>query len=111
MSANVLDRTREFGVMHAIGGRPSAVRRIVVAEGIFIAVASCLVALVPALALTTILENSVGNLFMSAALPFRLSALAVGVWIALAVLGAVLATEAAGNRASRITVREALAYL
>jgi putative ABC transport system permease protein len=35
MSANVLDRTREFGVMHAIGARPRTVRRIVVAEGVF----------------------------------------------------------------------------
>lgn len=79
MSANVLDRTREFGVMHAIGARPQAVRRIVV-EGVFLAITSCLVAVIPALALT-------------------------------AVLGAALATDAAATRASRITVREALAYL
>jgi putative ABC transport system permease protein len=111
MSANVIDRTREFGVMHAIGARPSTVRRIVVAESIFVAVASCLVASVPALALAAFLENSVGNLFMSAALPFRVSPLPVGVWVVLAILGTVLATDAAANRASRMTVREALAYL
>jgi putative ABC transport system permease protein len=28
MGANVLERTREFGVMHAIGARPKMVRRI-----------------------------------------------------------------------------------
>ena len=37
MSANILDRTREFGVMHAIGARPKTVRRIVVAEGVLLA--------------------------------------------------------------------------
>jgi putative ABC transport system permease protein len=111
MSANILDRTREFGVMHAIGARPKAVRRIVVGEGIFLALASCLVAILPTLGLTAVMGAGLGNLFMDAPLPFRVSPLAAGIWIALVVLGAVLATEAAATRASRLTVREALAYL
>jgi putative ABC transport system permease protein len=111
MSANILDRTREFGVMHAIGAPPASVRRIVVAEGVFLALASCLVAVVPALALTAVLGAGLGNLFMSAPLPFRVSILAVALWVALVFLGAILATEATATRASRLTVREALAYL
>ena len=111
MSANILDRIREFGVMHAIGARPKAVRRIVVAEGVFLAVASCIVAIIPALALTAVLGSGLGNLFFSAPLPYRISLLAVGIWLVLAILGAALATDAAATRASRITVREALAYL
>ncbi len=111
MSANILDRTREFGIMHAIGARPKAVRRIVTAEGVFLAIASILLAVIPALGLTVLLGSGLGNLFFSAPLPFRISMLAVGIWIALVILGAILATEAAASRASRITVREALAYL
>jgi putative ABC transport system permease protein len=111
MSTNILDRTREFGVMHAIGARPKAVRRIVVAEGVFLALTSCVVAALPALGLTAVLGAGLGNLFMYAPLPFRISGLAVGIWIALVVLGAVLATDAAATRASRMTVREALSYL
>lgn len=34
----------------------------------------------------------------------------VGIWFALVLLGAVLATDTAASRASRLTVREALAY-
>jgi putative ABC transport system permease protein len=111
MSTNILDRTREFGVMHAIGARPKTVRRIVVAEGVFLALTSCLVAVIPALGLTAVLGAGLGNLFFSAPLPFRVSVLAVGIWLALAVLGGALATDAAATRASRITIREALAYL
>jgi putative ABC transport system permease protein len=111
MSANILDRTREFGVMYAIGALPEAVRRIVVAEGVFLGLLSCLVAAIPALALTAVLGAGLGNLFFSAPLPYRVSMLAVGIWIALVTLGSVLATEAAATRASRITVREALAYI
>ena len=111
MSTNILDRTREFGVMHAIGARPASVRRIVVAEGVFLALASCLVAVIPTLGLTAVLGTGLGNLFFSASLPFRVSLLGAGIWTALVILGAVLATEAAATRASRLTVREALAYV
>jgi len=111
MSANILDRTREFGVMHAIGARPKTVRRIVTAEGVFLALASCLVAVIPTLGLTAILGAGLGNLFMDAPLPFRVSLLAAGIWLVLVTLGATLATDAAATRASRLTVREALAYL
>ena len=110
MSANVLDRTREFGVMHAIGALPKAVRRIVAAEGILLALASCLLAILPTLGLTAVLGAGLGNLFFSAPLPFRISLLAAGIWTTLVILGAVLATEAAATRAARLTVREALSY-
>ncbi|MEU5883294.1 ABC transporter permease [Spirillospora sp. NPDC047279] len=106
MSTNILDRPREFGVMHAIGASPRTVRRIVVAEGVFLAVTSCIVAAAPALALTGVLGTGLGNLFMKAPLPYRVSPLAVTIWIALVILGAILATDAAATRASRITVRE-----
>jgi putative ABC transport system permease protein len=111
MSANILDRTREFGVMHAIGASPATVRRIVIGEGVFTALASCVAAAIPALALTALVGAGLGNLFMSAPLPFRVSTVAVGIWIALVLLGAALATDAAATRASRLTIREALAYL
>ena len=111
MSASILDRTREFGVMHAIGARPKAVRRIVMAEGVFIAIASCLLAVLPALGFTAAIGALLGNLFFAAPLPFRVSLLAAAIWTAVVLLGAVLATEAAATRASRLTVREALTYL
>jgi putative ABC transport system permease protein len=111
MSANILDRTREFGVMHAVGARPERVRRIVTAEGVFLALASLLLAIVPTLVLTLILGAGLGNLFLYAPLPFRISLVGIVIWCVLVVLGAILATEAAASRASRLTVREALAYL
>jgi putative ABC transport system permease protein len=111
MSANILDRTREFGVMHAIGAPPRVVRRIVIAEGLLLAVASVLVAVGPALALTAVLGRGLGQLFFAAPLPYRVSLVALGIWLVLVVLGAYLATEAAATRAARLTVRQALAYL
>jgi len=65
------------------------------------------VAVIPTLGLTAVMGAGLGNLFMDAPLPFRISMLAAGIWTALVVL----ATDAAATRASRLTVREALAYL
>jgi putative ABC transport system permease protein len=84
---------------------------VVSAEGVFLALTSCLLAAVPALGLTALLGNGLGNLFMNAPIPYRVSGLAAGIWVVLVTLGAALATNAAASRASRITVREALSYL
>jgi putative ABC transport system permease protein len=111
ISTNVLERTREFGVMHAIGAPPRAVRRIVVSEGLFMAVASCLIAVVPAAALTVFMNAGLGTMLGGDPLPFRVAPTAALAWIAAVVTGAVLATLAPAFRASRLTVRDALAHL
>src|SRR5262249_27717063 len=108
MGANILERTREIGVMHAIGALPRTVRRIVVAEGVFLALASCVAATPPPLAPPPVRGAGLATLFMPAPRPSGVSRPAVGIWIALAVVGGALATEAAAPRASRLTVREAL---
>jgi putative ABC transport system permease protein len=111
MTANVLDRIREFGVMHTVGARPKTIRRIVITEGIILAVSSVLMAMVPALVLTGLLGAGLGNLFVGAPLPFRVSTQAIVIWLVLITFGATLATDTAANRASRLTVREAISYM
>ena len=111
MSTNVIERTRELGVMSAIGARPAMVRRLVLFEGIFIALVSCVAAVIPALVLTQVMSVGIGNLFFSAPVPFQISTQAIIIWIIVVTLGATVATLAPAYRASRLTVREALAYL
>jgi putative ABC transport system permease protein len=106
MSTNVLERTREFGVMSAIGAPAATVRRLVVLEGVFIALVSCVIAAIPALVLTAVL---IDYLPMSGI--FQISIPGVVIWVVVVVVGAALATLAPASQASRLTVREALAYL
>jgi putative ABC transport system permease protein len=111
MTTNVIERTREFGVMKAIGASDPTIRRLVVFEGIFIAVVSCVVAVIPAIALTWAMGAGLGNLFLGTPIPLEVSAQGIAIWILVVILGAVLATLAPASQAARLTVREALAYL
>jgi putative ABC transport system permease protein len=111
MSTNVIERTREFGVMKAIGAPDSIIRRLVVFEGIFIGAVSCVVAVIPAIVLTWAMGAGLGNLFLSTPIPLKVSAQGIAIWIVVVILGAALATLASASQAARLTVREALAYL
>jgi putative ABC transport system permease protein len=111
MSTNVIERTREFGVMKAIGASNAAIRRLVVFEGVFIAAVSCVVAVLPAIALTWVMGAGLGNLFLGTPIPLEVSAPGIIIWILVVIVGAALATLAPASQAARLTVREALAYL
>ena len=111
MSTSVIERTREFGVMSAIGASSSVVRRLVIFEGVFIAIVSCVIAILPALGLTWLIDTVLGQMFYSAPLPVVVSLPGVVMWVGIVLIGAILATLTAAFKASRLTVREALAYL
>jgi putative ABC transport system permease protein len=53
----------------------------------------------------------INNLPMPVNLPLQMSWTAILIWVVVVVLGAALATLAPASQASRLTVREALAYL
>jgi hypothetical protein len=67
------------------------------------------VAVVPALLLTAALAGGISGMMLP--VPFRISWAAAAVWVATVGLGAALATLAPAYRASRLPLRQALAYL
>jgi putative ABC transport system permease protein len=110
MSINVLERTREIGVMRAIGASDRAVIQIVMAEGILIGLISWTLGTVLALPLGYALSNAVGRAFLQTAPAFRFSVTGVGLWLVVVVVLAAVASFLPAWNASRLTVRDVLAY-
>lgn len=111
MSTGVVERTREFGVMKSIGASASSIMRLVIFEGIFMALISFMIAILPALVLTSAIGSGLGNMFFNSPIPFTVLWPTFVVWAAILTIGTTLATLAPAYRAAKITIREALAYL
>jgi putative ABC transport system permease protein len=109
LTVNVLERTRELGVMRAIGATPLVILKIIVGEGVLTAAMSWLVALLLSLPLTRALDMLAAHMF-GAPLPFTISVMAAAMWLGLVLVIAATASAAPALRASRLVVRQALAY-
>jgi putative ABC transport system permease protein len=110
MSIAVTERTREYGIMQAVGATPRTIRRLVITESLLTGAAGCLIAVVAGIPLSALVGDFLGNLTFGLPLPRRISAPGLAVWIVLAVAGAALAALTAAGRAARLTVRETLAH-
>jgi putative ABC transport system permease protein len=108
-TVNVLERTRELGVMRAIGAGPAIVLKVIAGEGVLTAGVSWFLALVLSLPLTRALGLLAARMF-GAALPFTVSVAAAAAWLGLVLAIAAAASAAPALRASRLEVRQALAY-
>ncbi len=110
MSINVLERTREIGVMRAIGASNKSVRRIFIVEGMIIGVISWLIGTVVAIPISKGLSNLIGAQFLNAPLNYTFSLTGVLIWLVLVIVLAAVASFLPAWNASRITVQEVLAY-
>ena len=72
-SFNVIERTREIGVLRALGATPRAIVAILLAEGAAIAVAGTLLSIVVSLALTKALNEAAARTLLHVAVPLRFS--------------------------------------
>jgi putative ABC transport system permease protein len=110
MSMNILERTREIGVMRAIGATPKKIRNLVMWEGLFTGALSIFIAVIFALVLSTYLGRLIGNMAFRTPLSMTVSVVALVIWILLVTAGSYAATIFPARRANKITTREALAY-
>jgi putative ABC transport system permease protein len=111
MGTSVLERTREFGIMRTIGGRTSTILRNVIGEGVFIGLISWFIAVLLALPLSVSVGNLIGTLAFRSPLSLVVSPSALVIWLGLIVLGSIAASAYPAWQASRLTIRETLAYV
>jgi putative ABC transport system permease protein len=109
MSINVVERTREIGVMRANGATSAAIAGIFVVEGVILGVLSWLLALPFSYPGGQLFSDLVGQTMN---LPFGYSYSLGGMmaWLVIVVTLSALASLWPALRATRVSVREALAY-
>lgn len=110
LGISVLERTRELGVLRAIGAPTPAILQMVIAEGVLIALLSWLPAILLAIPLSRWLADQVGAQLVKTPLTFTFSFGGLLFWLALLVVIATLASALPAWNAARIPVRDALAY-
>jgi putative ABC transport system permease protein len=110
MSINVLERTREIGVMRAVGASDGSVLKIVIVEGLFIGLLSWCVGGLLSLPISQLLCNVVGVAFLQVPLSYVFSTNGALLWLGIVLVLSALASLLPARSASRLTVREVLAY-
>ncbi len=110
MSLNVLERTREIGVMRAIGASGRSMRGIFLSEGVLIALFSYVISCVLSLPASYGFSYFAGQAFFDRPLNLILDPMGYTLWLVVACLLAAVASLLPARRAARISVREALAY-
>ncbi len=110
MGINVLERTREIGVMRAIGASSRAIGKVFVVEALCIGLLSWLAGLLLAVPIAMLLSYQVGMLFLEAPLAFSFSFTGTFIWLLLSAVLSVLASLLPAWKAARLSVREVLSY-
>lgn len=110
MSINVLERTREIGVLRAIGASNRSVALVFIREGIVIGLMSWLMGAILAFPMSQGLNQALGQAVMGVPLTYAYSMPGLWLWLVVVVILSILASFIPARNASRLTVREVLAY-
>jgi putative ABC transport system permease protein len=110
MSLNVLERTKEIGVLRAIGSSHKHVASIVVIEGTCIGLLSWIPATLLAVPLSKVLSDVLGWSIVSWPLVYVFPLFAPLLWMGIVVLLSASASYMPARHAARINVRNALEH-
>jgi len=110
LSIAVVERTREIGVMRAIGARSGTIMGMMVMEGVLQGGFSWLVAVPLSFGLAGWLSQLLGQAMFEANLDYQYSYGAVFVWLGLIVVISIVASILPARSATLISVRDSLAY-
>ena len=110
MSMNVLERTREIGVMRAIGATNGAVFRIFLVEGMFIGFISWMLGALAALPITKVLYDILSRALFQTEGTAVVTRDGFVLWLIVALFLSAIACLVPARGAARMTVRDVLAY-
>jgi putative ABC transport system permease protein len=110
MTINVVERAREIGVLRAVGASDMSVLLIFLAEGMLIGAISWVLGILVSIPVSKLLSDALGIVFVDRPLSWAYSIEGALAWAAIVLVLAAVASLLPAWRASRLAVREILAY-
>jgi len=110
MGMNVLERTREIGIMRAIGADDRAVMRTVIGEGMVIGIISFVLAVILSFPFTYLLSTIVSLALFQSPIEVVFTYTGYAIWLGLVLVLSAIASILPARNAARLTIREVLAY-
>jgi putative ABC transport system permease protein len=110
MGMNVLERTREIGIMRAIGADDRSVMQTVIGEGFVIGSISFVMAIILSVPFTYLLSTIVSLAIFETPIDVTFTYLGYAIWFGLVLILSVVGSILPARNAARLTIREVLAY-
>jgi len=110
MGMNVLERTREIGIMRSIGATDREILRLVVVEGVVIGGLSWILAVLLSFPITYLLSTILSLAVFRSPIDVKFTLEGFGLWLIVVLVLSALASVLPARSAARLTIREVLAY-
>jgi putative ABC transport system permease protein len=110
MGMNVLERTREIGIMRAIGAVDLEIIRSVVIEGMLIGMITWVLAIGLSFPISDILLSIISESMMGSAMDLTFTSQGIVIWLGVVIFLSFTASILPARNAARLTIQEVLAY-
>ncbi len=110
LSMNVMERTREIGLMRAIGASNRAVIQLVIVEGMIIGFISWFLGCILAFPISRALWAAISMSLFGTVTAFTMNPIGFLLWMGVSTILTILASVMPAVNAAQLTIRDALAY-
>jgi putative ABC transport system permease protein len=110
MSMNVMERTREIGVMRSIGASDRILNIMVLLEGTLIGTISWVFGTLVSLPMSKLMSDTINVAIFDSPSKFTFTPQGLVIWLIVVIVLSVLASLMPARNATRLTIREVLAY-
>jgi putative ABC transport system permease protein len=110
MGMNVMERTREIGVMRAIGATDRQVMKLVLTEGLIIGLISWLIGVLLAFPISYLMSYIINISIFGVTGEFSFTATGFIIWLGIVIILSIAASILPANNAAKLTIREVLSY-
>ncbi len=110
MSINVMERTREIGIMRAIGSSNGILMLMVIIEGYLIGIISWALGSLLAFPISNLMSNSISLALFEASTSITYTPTGFLIWFVVVSLLSIGASVLPARKAANLTIREVLAY-